>query len=145
MLVVRDGHLLVLMRAEDDHPLFQGIWDVPGGIVERGEDARAAALRETAEETGLEVARCEVLRSWAHEWHDRERFRVTTFIGWEHHGTLRLSAEHSAHAWMTPEQILGQRFAEQQLQSPIFRSWLDGWAHDLRLFAGRVASESAAG
>lgn len=142
MLLVRDRRLLVLMREEDDHPLFKGIWDVPGGIVEPGEDAYQAVLRETEEETGLQVTSAEPLREWEHEWTRGRRFQVSTFVGWEHHGELRLSVEHSAHAWMTPEEILGQEFSEHQLQSPVFRSWLDGWTEDLRLLADRVEARS---
>lgn len=143
MLVVRDRRLLVLMREEDDYPLFKGIWDVPGGIVESGEDPLEAAVRETEEETGLAVTDVKPLREWEHKWTRGRRFTVSTFVGWEYHGEVRLSVEHSAHAWMTPEEILAQDFAEGQLASPVFRSWLDGWTEDLRLLGERLKRPSA--
>ena len=34
---------------------FKGLWSLPGGHIEAGEPARAAALREVREETGVEA------------------------------------------------------------------------------------------
>src|SRR4051812_45185259 len=50
--VVTDGHgrLLVVRRANDPSA---GLWSVPGGKVEPGEDDAAAVVREAYEETGL--------------------------------------------------------------------------------------------
>lgn len=51
-VVVRDGRVLLMERTHDP---FDGRWVLPGGLVERGETARAACEREVAEEVGLEV------------------------------------------------------------------------------------------
>ncbi|MGH3586152.1 MAG: NUDIX hydrolase [Pseudonocardia sp.] len=47
-----EGRLLLVQRA--NHP-GRGLWSVPGGRVEPGEDDAAALVREMAEETGLLV------------------------------------------------------------------------------------------
>jgi len=44
--------LLLVRRANEPG---RGLWSVPGGRVEPGEDERAAVVRELAEETGLTV------------------------------------------------------------------------------------------
>lgn len=44
--------LLLIRRA---HAPAKGLWSIPGGRVEDGEDDAAATVREVREETGLEV------------------------------------------------------------------------------------------
>ncbi len=52
--IVRDGtgRLLLVRRGR---PPGEGLWSVPGGRVEPGEDDAAAVARELKEETGLDV------------------------------------------------------------------------------------------
>ena len=47
-----DGRLLLVRRANEPG---RGLWSLPGGRVEPGEDDAAALVREMAEETGLVV------------------------------------------------------------------------------------------
>ncbi|MCZ2812395.1 NUDIX domain-containing protein [Modestobacter sp. VKM Ac-2979] len=58
--VVHDarGRLLLIRRG---HAPSAGLWSVPGGRVEPGESEADAVVRETAEETGLEVRPVRVL------------------------------------------------------------------------------------
>ena len=49
--LVRDDHGRVLLIRRTDN----GLWALPGGMIELGETAAGAAVRETREETGLDV------------------------------------------------------------------------------------------
>ncbi len=49
----RDGQVLLMRRAQRDQA--HGLWILPGGHVDRGEELTSAALREVREETGLRV------------------------------------------------------------------------------------------
>ncbi len=52
-LIVDDGGRVLLGRRSTDPG--RGLWDIPGGFLNEGEDAVAGLHREIAEETGLEV------------------------------------------------------------------------------------------
>lgn len=42
---------LILLKKRDDHPVYAGLWGVPAGKVEKGEDVLETAIREPWEET----------------------------------------------------------------------------------------------
>lgn len=50
--VVKDGKILLVRRSMNPG---KGKWSIPAGFVDRGEDPAETAVRETAEETNLEV------------------------------------------------------------------------------------------
>ncbi|HUC89567.1 MAG TPA: NUDIX domain-containing protein [Patescibacteria group bacterium] len=53
LLFNHKGELLILRRSATD-PFYGGMWDLPGGRMEDGEDIRQAAVRETIEEAGIQ-------------------------------------------------------------------------------------------
>ncbi len=52
VVLVEEGRLLLIKRGNEPG---KGLWAVPGGKVRIGETLKAAARREAAEETGLDV------------------------------------------------------------------------------------------
>src|SRR2546423_1245303 len=50
--IFRDGAVLLIERAKG---ALKGRWSLPGGHIEPGETAQAAAIREVCEETGVEA------------------------------------------------------------------------------------------
>ena len=49
VIVLRHGRILLVRRCDN------GVWELPGGRVDVGESAEQAAVRETAEEAGVQV------------------------------------------------------------------------------------------
>lgn len=68
-LVPRDGRWLVAKRRADAH--WGGLWEFPGGKCEPGEDPRATAIRELAEECGVQAEAEDVWAPLTWDYGDR--------------------------------------------------------------------------
>ena len=96
-LVESEGRVLVVRRAAWD--TLPGKWELPGGKVDRGERVQRALARELEEETGLMLAdarriSCRDMIS-PRGRRIREHVYVATTVG-----TVTLSDEHDAYAWV---------------------------------------------
>lgn len=65
-VVIRDGRILLTRRMEGAH--LAGMWELPGGKVEEGEDPEAAVAREVREECGIELVVGDVLEVAFHRY-----------------------------------------------------------------------------
>jgi ADP-ribose pyrophosphatase YjhB (NUDIX family) len=77
LLFVRGGHLLLALRENTGYA--DGLWNVPSGKVEAGEDLLAAAVREAREEVAVDV-RDARLATVVHVMRRREHARVGFFF-----------------------------------------------------------------
>lgn len=105
----RGGRVLLGERARAPG---QGLFSLPGGVVELGESLEAAVRREVREETGLEIE----IRSFVrhHEVVIRDgagavqrHFVVAVFTGRADHGEPRLSEETLSFRWADPVTLDG--------------------------------------
>ncbi len=79
-LVMRDDWHVILTQRPETMPQHAGQVAFPGGKVEAGETARAAALRETQEEVGIDPTAITLLGRLA-SFNAVSAFRVTPFVG----------------------------------------------------------------
>ncbi|MCL6500784.1 MAG: NUDIX hydrolase [Candidatus Pacearchaeota archaeon] len=86
---------------------FRGYWAFPGGVREKGEDIKECALRETKEETGLEVQIIDQLDVFSH--YDKKSnllFKVHIFTCASSESTdYHLNGESSDGGWFNREMI----------------------------------------
>lgn len=94
-IVNEDDEVLIARRPEHLHQ--GGLWEFPGGKLERGEEPEQALVRECHEELGVELGAMRRLIRVPYDYHDRsvllDVWRVDAWDG-EPHG-----AEHQAVRW----------------------------------------------
>lgn len=99
VLVLRDDRVLALRRSAAKD-VGAGLWETLSGRIEVGEEPRAAARREALEESGLDV------EVEARPWTAYQTLRgdapmlVVVYRARPVSGSLRISGEHDAYAWV---------------------------------------------
>jgi 8-oxo-dGTP diphosphatase len=106
--LIQDGdrYLLIKRAAEPD----AGFWSVPGGLVEVGEKAEDAAVREAKEETGLEVEVVELLGVVNKIVRDEDsrikfHFIIVDYLVRPKGGLLRAASDALEARWVKAEEI----------------------------------------
>lgn len=102
----KEGCILLLRRSKKDDVL-PGYWDVPGEMLEDGEDPAAGALRETKEETGLDVANPQLFfqKSNVDTSKDKQFVTLVFHTKSSEQPILLNPEEHDAYAWIEPAKI----------------------------------------
>jgi 8-oxo-dGTP pyrophosphatase MutT (NUDIX family) len=104
------GFEVLLTRRSDTMRFGPGMWVFPGGRLDPDEDARDAAVRETAEETGIEVdpSSLVALTRWLTPYRLPARFDARFFGAIVAPGTdVRTASEEVAEwAWLRPRAAL---------------------------------------
>jgi ADP-ribose pyrophosphatase YjhB (NUDIX family) len=105
--IIRDGRILVVRRAR---PPADGLFSLPGGLVETGETLTEAVEREVAEETGLAIEpvalagfREAIMRDG--EQRVKRHFVILSFASRWRSGEFLLNEELSEARWVTREAL----------------------------------------
>jgi 8-oxo-dGTP pyrophosphatase MutT (NUDIX family) len=109
-IVHRDGKTLLLHR-RGDLALHPGLWGLPGGGLEKGEDLDDALVREVREETGLPVRVGRSVDTWFQintlNSGERVPFVIACFecLTRSTKEPILDKAEHTEYVWSTPEDL----------------------------------------
>ncbi len=77
--IVREESILLVKRGHDP---YKGSWVFPGGFIEYGETAEAAAVREVMEETGVRIRLRDILGVYSAPDRDpRKHVLSVVFVG----------------------------------------------------------------
>ena len=96
VLVEQDGRVLLVRRMNEP---FRGLWTLPAGFVNGGEDPAEAAARECLEETGLSVSVTRVFDIVAGREHPRGADFVIVYQAELLSGELRPADDADAAEW----------------------------------------------
>jgi ADP-ribose pyrophosphatase len=113
--VVWDGARVLL--AQRGKPPAQGVWSLPGGMIELGETAVQAVAREVREECGIEVEVGEVLGVFDPIFRDpdgriRYHYVVVDFLAHYRGGELRASDDAADVRWVAPADLADYPLSE---------------------------------
>ena len=107
-LVINDDGKILLIRHTDN-----GLYAVPGGAMEPGESLPDAAIRETREETGIDIAITAIGGTFSYPGHVieytsngevRQELSIL-YVGHPTGGEPTTSSESTEVLWATPDQI----------------------------------------
>jgi len=107
-LVFRAGKLLITKRHDDAH--LGGLWEFPGGKLERNESFEQCLARELHEELGIEVVIRELVESVTHHYPERTVHLKFFRCAWFRHEPQPLGCVDIA--WVGPEELSDYEFPE---------------------------------
>ncbi|MDX9992839.1 MAG: NUDIX hydrolase [Anaerolineales bacterium] len=101
-LIVENGKILLVRRVNEPH---RGLWTLPAGFINSGEDPAGAAVRECLEETGLNVRTTRLLDIYARREHPRGADFVIFYQAQVESGTLQPADDADAAEWFALEAL----------------------------------------
>ena len=102
VLVEQDGRVLLVRRVNEP---YRGLWTLPAGFIDAGEDPARAAERECLEETGLSVCVKWVLDVVAGREHERGADFVIAYLAEVVSGTLAPGDDADSVEWFARDDL----------------------------------------
>ncbi len=101
IILDNEGKILILKRnPQDVH--YPGLWDIPGGGMDKGESLKEVATREVREECSLKI---EIPEDYFTVFHRTDKpVDIYGFFGGPTKGDVVLSKEHTEFAWMSKDE-----------------------------------------
>ena len=102
-VIEKDRKYLLIKRVATSK-FFPDQWDFPGGKIHANEDPSNSAIRETREETSLNILIDNLMLEGDHTENGKQiHYRVYSTSSYE--GKVKLSEDHSEFAWLSREQM----------------------------------------
>ncbi len=106
-IIENNGKILLIKR---NHEPFNQYWGLPGGHIDKEENAEQAIIREVKEETNLDFKPKFLL--FAEEKFKKIKWHACVyFFSGKARGKVKLSKEHTAFGWFTQAEIKRMQLA----------------------------------
>jgi len=104
-IINKDGLILAIRRSKTD-PLRPLTWDIPGGVIEFGEDPNIGIIRETQEETGIVLKSPKIIN--VNSLNVNENMHIVRLVYYEiiSNRDVILSYEHDLYKWVSKTDFL---------------------------------------
>ncbi|MDD2766277.1 MAG: NUDIX hydrolase [Candidatus Moranbacteria bacterium] len=98
---------VLLIRRSLSEDTLPGLWDIPGGTLDDGEDPEEGAIRETKEETGIDIQNLSLFHYTSNiDRKKNKQFIRLIFIGVCNETNILLNKEdHDQHQWVSIDKI----------------------------------------
>jgi 8-oxo-dGTP diphosphatase len=113
-----EGKFLAIRRSHTDSDAFA--WDLPGGLIEKGEDIKEAILREIQEEVAVEISDLKILDVFSASSKQNPYFICVGYVAKADSTDVTLSWEHDQYEWVTKEEFL-ERPAKEHIKELVRR------------------------
>lgn len=115
VIVLDSQERVLLLKRSEEVGYGANRWSIPGGHIQEDETFEEGAIRETKEETNLEVSNLE---------HFKTEGRLHYYISHGFSGDLKINFEHTDTAWITYEDLEKYDIVEET--EVILRDLLEG-------------------
>lgn len=124
-LIVNDRNELLLLKigVHTVHPERSYTYDLPGGIVNKGESERDGAVREIKEETGIDVSPSNLQLVYSETIFEKRKKVVINhlryFVQLDYTPEVKVSWEHEMYEWVDIDLVLQQYKLRPHFQKAI--------------------------
>ena len=105
-VLVEDAHRVLLVKRREDSHVGGGAWCLPGGAIEYEEDFLTTGIRETKEESGIDIAVTSLISAVSNHFDNGLSTIVIVLLGRPIGGALKPdSSETTDVAWFAPDSL----------------------------------------
>ena len=97
VIIINEEDKVLLLKRMEPQRDFAGYWGFPGGAVEKTETLEQCVIRETKEETELDISDLKYVGT--------ERGFVWVYATRNYTGNVKLDFEHTDYAWVSRDEL----------------------------------------
>ncbi|PIZ51796.1 NUDIX domain-containing protein [Candidatus Woesearchaeota archaeon CG_4_10_14_0_2_um_filter_33_13] len=106
--VINNNNQVLLIKRRSNDVMKPGMWEIPGGRLELGEDPHQGVIRETKEETNLDIDVKQIMDVRHFTRSDDQTITMLVFLCKALNEDVKLSEEHQDFKWMPVEKAKEQ-------------------------------------